>query len=273
MNTRPGAPGDHQEWTDSHCHLHLCEDEGASIAQLIRAAARAGVGSIVAVGIDVESSNRAITMAREYEGVFATAGVHPNSAADFGDAHVEKLDALLTKELVVGVGESGLDFYRDESPRPQQERAFRAHIELARAHDKALIIHTRDSTSGALDVLENASPPPRLVFHCWSGSEDELRRALDMGSFISLAGNASFKSAEDLRAKARRVPRDRLLVETDSPFLAPVPHRGRRNQPAFVADVGRAVSVARDEPAEAVAAATTSNARALFGLAHSPARG
>jgi TatD DNase family protein len=166
----------------------------------------------------------------------------------------------------VAVGESGLDFYRTGAPAEVQERAFADHIALAKERDKALVIHTRDSLDAALEMLERVGAPDRLVFHCWSGEPDRLRRALDTGAFISFAGNVSYPSADDLREAAGLVPGHRLLVETDSPFLAPVPRRGRPNEPANVAYVGAAVAEARNETVEDVAAITTSNAERLFGV-------
>jgi TatD DNase family protein len=165
---------------------------------------------------------------------------------------------------VRAVGETGLDFYRDWVEPDVQRRAFRDHIALAKRFDKALVIHTRDSIDGVLDELEAAGPPQRLVFHCWSGGDDALRRALALGSYVSFAGNVSFRSAEALRSAAAQVPPDRLLVETDSPYLAPVPHRGKPNEPALVTHVGEAVAAARGEEVETVARVTTANARTLL---------
>ena len=221
---------------------------------------------MVAIGIEVESSERALGLARRYEGVHASAGVHPNAAKAWDDAAHARIDELLQADEVVAVGESGLDFYREHTPHDIQRAAFRDHIALSKSHDKALVIHTRNSTTAAIEELENAGVPSSVIFHCWSGDKEELARALELGACISFAGNLSFKSAEDVRAAARLVPSDRLLVETDSPYLAPVPHRGRPNEPGFVALVGAAVAAARAEEETVVAGTTTSNARRLFGL-------
>ncbi|MGH2699666.1 MAG: TatD family hydrolase [Actinomycetota bacterium] len=252
-------------WFDSHCHLHLCEEK-TSLDDLLNRARSSGVEQIVAVGIEVDSSERALAIARANEGVYASAGVHPNEATTWNERARAHVDELLSHDEVVAVGETGLDFYRDRTPHEQQRSAFRAHIELAKRHHKTLVIHTRESITAAIEELERATPPERLIFHCWSGDADELTRALTLGAHVSFAGNVSFKSAENLRAVARLVPGDRLLVETDSPFLAPVPHRGRANEPALAAAVGKAVAEARGEDTAEVARVTTANARRIFGL-------
>jgi TatD DNase family protein len=251
------------EWFDSHCHLHLCEDDAP--LEAVVEAARAAATSMTTVGIDVGSSRRAVAIAAEF-GLWATAGVHPNDAADWNQDAARTIGSLLGNDRVVAVGETGLDFYRDRCPPEQQRRAFKDQIELAKRHGVALVIHTRASVDSAMDCLEEAGPPERFVFHCWSGTGVSLERALDLGAFVSFAGNVSFRSADDLRAAARDVPDNRLLVETDSPFLAPVPHRGRPNEPAFVQHVGRAVAQARGIDVGDLAATTTANARELYGL-------
>lgn len=250
-------------WFDSHCHLHLCETARAD--QLVEAAAVSGVTDLVTVGIDIASSRQAIQLAQD-ERVHAAIGLHPNSADGWDEQAATDIEELVAAPEVVAVGESGLDFYRDHATPANQERAFRDHITLAKRYDKALIIHTRSSIDPALDVLEGEGPPARFVFHCWSGDEAQLERALEAGAYISFAGNVSFKSAGDLRAAAAKVPRDRLLVETDSPYLTPEPHRGRPNEPGHVPLVGEAVAAARGEDAGTVARVTTGNARRFFGL-------
>jgi TatD DNase family protein len=253
-------------WFDSHCHLHLCEDN-VSLEELVSRARSNGVEQMVAIGIEIDSSERALAIAREHDGVYSSAGVHPNDATVWNEQARERADELLNRDEVVAVGETGLDFYRDSTPHDQQRAAFRDHIELAKRHRKPLVIHTRESITAAIEELENVDPPDHLIFHCWSGDSNELERALALGGHVSFAGNVSFKSAENLRAVAREVPPDRILVETDAPFLAPVPHRGKPNEPANVAWVGRAVADARGEDVAELARATTTNARRIFGLA------
>jgi TatD DNase family protein len=251
-------------WFDSHCHLHLVE-ESRPLDEVLAGARLAGVTELVTVGIDVNSSERAVELADE-TGVWACVGIHPSSADQLTSDARATLEAVVKKDRVVAVGETGLDFYREHADPQDQGRAFRAHIELAKAWDKALVIHTRASVDEALGQLWQEGPPERLVFHCWSGDEDQLLKALELGAFISFAGNISFKNAPNLRALAREVPSERLLVETDAPFLAPVPFRGRPNAPEHLPLVGASVAQARSQDIETVAARTTENARRLFGI-------
>ncbi|MDQ4145644.1 MAG: TatD family hydrolase, partial [Actinomycetota bacterium] len=232
--------------------------------ELVARAILYGVEDLVAIGIDVASSQTSARLAHEH-GIWFSAGVHPNSASEWDDRARDFMGTLLIDDRCVAVGETGLDFFRDHAAPEQQHAAFRAHIELSKRFEKALVIHTRESLVAALDVLEGEGPPARLVFHCWSGGAD-LDRALGLGACISFAGNVSFPSAQDLRDAAARVPADRLLVETDSPFLSPVPKRGRPNEPARVALVGAAVAAARGQDEDEVARLTTANARRLFGI-------
>lgn len=250
-------------WFDSHCHLHLCADND-SLDDIVGRAHAAGVLEMLTVGIDVPSSRRSVEIAERY-GTFAAVGLHPNSATEWDDGSEGALRDLLDNEHVVAVGESGLDFYRDHAPHGTQRTVFSAHIALAKEADKALVVHTRASVAAAIDQLRAEGPPEKLVFHCWSGDNEQLKAALDIGAYISFAGNVSFKSAQSLRDAATATPHDRLLVETDSPFLAPEPHRGKNNEPRNVSFVGLAIADARDTSSPAVAEQTVVNARTLFG--------
>ncbi len=249
-------------WFDSHCHLFDVEGDPAGA---IARAADAGVTDMLVCGTDLETSATAWQLTA-HPGVWAAAGLHPTSARDWNPELAAGLEGLLQRERVVAVGESGLDMYWDTSFLDVQQSVFEAHVAWAKRYDKALVVHTRSSVDEALDTLERVSPPERLVFHCWSGDRAQMERALDLGSFVSFAGNVTFKSAGRLRDLAAFVPEDRLLVETDSPYLAPVPHRGRPNEPAHVVLVGTAVAEARGEAVEAVAEATTRNAQALLAI-------
>ena len=255
-------------WTDSHCHIPyaLPSIGGASegVGEEVLAEARAaGVGRFVTVGTDAASSRAVLDVASRHDDVWATAGVHPHDAKD---ADLDAIEALLAEPRVVAVGECGLDYHYDHSPRDVQRRVFAAQVALASAHDLALVIHTRDAWDDTFDVLAAEGTPARTVFHCFTGGADEARRALDVGAVLSFSGIVTFKTAEDIRDAARLCPLDRLLVETDSPDLAPVPNRGKPNRPAWVPLVGAGVAAAKGLTTEAVEAATHSTAEQVFSL-------
>ena len=244
-------------WTDDHCHLP--DDDPASVVADARAA---GVERLVTVGTTLASSVAAIEAAHAFPEVWATAGVHPHDAKD----GIDGIEALLADERCVAVGECGLDYHYDHSPREVQRQAFADQIALAHAHDLALVIHTREAWAETFDILDTEGIPARTVFHCFTGDADDARAALDRGAYLSFSGIVSFKTAEDLRDAARVCPLDRLLVETDSPYLAPVPHRGKPNRPALVTVVGAAVAAARGDDVAAIAEATWANATTVYGL-------
>jgi TatD DNase family protein len=247
-------------WIDDHCHLEL---DPIRAAEQVRAATAAGVERMISVGCDVAQSAAYVDAARRHPGVvWATAGVHPHDAA----GGIGGLEALLAEEEVVAVGECGLDFFYDRSPRDVQRDVFAAQIAMAHAHDRALVIHTRDAWPETFDVLAAEGTPPRTVFHCFTGGPDEARRCLDLGAVLSFSGIVTFPSATDLQEAARLCPLERLLVETDSPYLAPVPHRGKRNTPAWVPVVGEAIAALRGIDPEAVAEATWATAESTYRL-------
>lgn len=248
-------------WFDSHCHLYSVDDPEEAMG---RARAEDVIGALV-LGTDEETSHQAVELTR-IDGVWAGAAVHPTSTEGWTAERIEAIGSIAADDRVAAIGESGIDLYWDKHYLDDQVAAFEAHIALSKTTGKALVIHTRDSVDVTLDVLERTGPPERLVFHCWSGPKDALARALGMGSFISFAGNVTFKNASDLRERAAEVPDDRLLVETDSPYLAPVPQRGKPNEPAYVRFTGEVVASARGQDVEAVAEMTTANARTIFQL-------
>jgi len=217
---------------------------------------------MVTVGTDVEHSRAAIDVAGSHEGVWATVGLHPHDAKN----GVEGIVPLLAEEKVVAVGECGLDYHYDHSPRDVQREAFAAQVGMARQRDLALVVHTRDAWDDTFSILESEGVPQRTIFHCFSGGSEEARRCLALGAWLSFSGIVTFKSADDIREAAALCPLDRLLVETDSPYLAPVPHRGRPNSPALVPLVGAAIAEARGVDAEVVEHASWTAAQAAFAL-------
>lgn len=251
-------------WTDAHCHIpHAAIDGRFELGEEAIAVARAaGVDRMIDIGTDVPSSIEAIAVAARHEGVWATAGVHPHDAG----GGIDGLEALLGAPWVVAVGECGLDLHYEHSPRKVQREVFAAQIALAHAHELALVIHTREAWDETFDILAAEGVPDRTVFHCFTGGEAEARRALDTGAVLSFSGIVTFPSAADVRAAAALCPLDRLTVETDAPYLAPVPHRGRTNEPALVPVVGAAVAAAKGVEVTEVEAASTVTATWLFRL-------
>jgi len=249
-------------WIDDHCHLDLTAEKGPSAEEAVAAAREAGVERLITVGTDVASSRVAIEVARGFDDVWATAGVHPHDAKDGW----EGLEALLAEPEVVAGGECGLDYHYDHSPRTEQHASFVAQIALAHAHDLALVVHTREAWEDTFAILAAEGVPERTVIHCFTGGPDEARRCLELGAHLSFSGIVTFKGAPEVREAVALCPLDRLLVETDSPFLAPVPHRGRPNQPANVTLVGHSVAEVLGVPVGDVAAATWANAARVYGL-------
>jgi TatD DNase family protein len=255
---------------DSHCHVAEPEFDDDRDAVLARAAA-AGVTTLVCVGATglVEDNARTLALVGRHGPVeiVATVGLHPHHARTGDDAAFAVLERLAGAPGVVALGETGLDFHYDFSPRDAQRAAFVRSVALARRLRLPLVVHVRTAYAEAADVLrgEQAGDVGGVI-HCFTGDRDDARRYLDLGFHVSIAGIVTFRNAETLRDAVRAVPADRLLVETDSPYLAPVPHRGRRNEPAWVRTVAESVAAVRGEPFEALAAATTVNARRVFRL-------
>jgi TatD DNase family protein len=247
---------------DTHAHLEMLEDLPGALAHM----REAGVERVVTIGTHLDSSGWAIRAAAQHDQVFAAVGIHPHDARDADEGSLERIAELAASDRVVGVGETGLDYHYDNSPRPDQRRAFAEHISIAKRVGKALIIHCRDAWEDIFDVLEREGAPDRVVFHCWSGSEESARCALALGAVISFSGTVTFKNATKLRGVAETMPLESMVVETDSPFLTPVPHRGKRNEPAHVRHVAEAIASVKGVEVEEVATATTKAAAALFGL-------
>ena len=262
MNGPNPEPSIQSGAVDSHCHLFLLEGDPAEAVEQARAA---GVDTLVCVGIDPESSRRSVALAETFPGVYATAGMHPHDASAFDARAGAEIEELLTHPRVVAVGECGLDFFRMRSPRPEQERALAAQLSLSKAYHLPLVIHVRDAWPEILRVLDEGSAE-RVVLHCFSGDAEIARGCADRGWFLSFAGNVTYPKNAHLREAAAAVPLERLLVETDSPFLAPQALRGRDNAPANLGHVVEALAEARGEEASELAGRTTANARRAFRL-------
>jgi TatD DNase family protein len=246
---------------DSHTHLDLCEP---SDAELVAAASAAGVVRMLTVGIDGASCRAALAAAEDFPQVYAAIGRHPNAAKGFDDADLAELRALAAHERCAAIGETGLDFYRESAPVEDQQRAFAAQIALARETGKPLVIHSRAADSETLAQLAAEADGVRVVMHCFS-MPDRLDECLQRGYAISFAGNVTYKSAGDLAQAAKLVPEERLLVETDAPYLTPQVVRKQRNEPAFVAHTLTFIAELRGVGVEQLGAAVERNAAAVFG--------
>jgi TatD DNase family protein len=247
---------------DTHTHLELCDPPDA---ELVATAAEAGVTRIVTVGTTGASGRAALQAAEDFPQVYAAIGRHPNEATGFDGADLAELQALVAHPKCVAIGETGLDYYRDYAPRADQERAFEAQIELARQTGKPLVIHTRAADEDTLRVLEQRAGGVRVILHCFSMA-DRLEQCLAHEDWwLSFAGNVTYPKSAPLREAALRVPIDRLLVETDAPFLSPQAVRGQPNQPANVVHTAKALAVERRVPYDELAAAIDRSAAGVFG--------
>jgi TatD DNase family protein len=259
---------------DSHCHL-AGEEFAADLDAVVKRARAAGLSGalvILAAG-DHAEAERAKTVKAAWDGVRFAVGIHPHQAAEHAgdlDRAISRLDADLTAHHAVAVGEIGLDYHYDFSPRDIQQDVFRRQLRLARARALPVIIHTREATDDTFALLGEEGVGLRVVFHCFTGGVEMARTALQIGASLSFAGIVTFPKAAELREVAQLVPADRLLVETDSPYLAPVPFRGKRNEPAFVASVVEALATVRGRTAAQIARETTANFSRLFGAASPP---
>ena len=245
---------------DTHAHLDAC---ALRPDELVARARDAGVRRIVTIGSGVDSCREALDIAAREPGVAAVLGIHPHQAGETGPADVAELRALLGRPGAVGVGETGLDYYRDYAPRERQRKLFREHALLAAELGKPLVVHTRAADEDTLAILGEA-PPAQVVLHCFS-SPDLLPEALARGYYVSFAGNVTYPNAVALRLAATQVPADRLLTETDSPYLAPQAHRGQTNEPAYVTHVLHALAAARDGEPSVLEDQIDENATRVFG--------
>ena len=253
---------------DSHAHIQG-DDYADEIETIIDRARHAGVEEIIVVGGagEMSSNTAAIALAESHPNLYATVGMHPHDAKEVGDQDLQKLKELTRNRKVIAVGESGLDYYYDHSPREVQRRVFAQFIRLARETALPIVVHERDAAQDAAQLLRSEGAGSlRGVIHCFTGDARAAREYLGLGFYLSFSGIITFKNAGALRQVAREAPLERILIETDSPYLTPVPYRGRRNEPAYVRFVAETVAQVKDISFDDVARVTTENVRNLFGI-------
>ena len=250
---------------DSHCHLDFPEF-ASDLDGVIERAVAAGVGGMVTISTRLREAERVAEVAHRSERITRTIGTHPHNAGEEADLGVNDILRHADDEDIVGIGEAGLDFHYDYAPRDVQERVFRNHITAARSSGLPLVIHARDADEAMEATLreEYAKGAFRFVLHCFSSGQELARTGVELGGYVSFSGIVTFKRSDELRALAAELPLDRILVETDAPYLAPVPHRGRTNEPAFTAHTARVVADAKSMPLEAFAEASRANTLRLF---------
>ncbi len=251
---------------DTHAHLDL-DDFNTDRDAVIERARAAGVEHIITIGIGLEECRRALDIARAYPFIHAAIGMHPHNASMLDLGALDFLEERARDPKVVALGEIGLDFYRNRSPRDEQVRAFRAQLDLAAALKLPVVIHDRDAHAETLQILREEKLPCGGVLHCFSGDTAMARACIDLGFLISMPGTVTFKNAATLHAVVTDIPLEHILIETDCPFLTPVPHRGKRNEPAYVRFVAEKIAELKKMSVEDVAASTSANACRLFGLA------
>jgi len=255
---------------DSHCHLDF-SDFAAEREAIIARARSAGVETMLTISTRLDEFGEVLAIAEAHDGIWCSVGAHPHEAKDHAALAPQQLVALTAHPKVVGIGETGLDFHYDLSPRDIQEQVFRAHIAASHKTGLPLVIHARDADREVAQILDEERPPPG-VMHCFSSGRTLADAALALGFYISISGIVTFRNAEELRAIVRNLPLDRLLVETDAPYLAPVPYRGKRNEPAFVAATAAAVAGLKGIELQHLAEMTSANFFRLFGKASAPAQ-
>lgn len=264
------------EIIDSHAHLEFAQFDGDRDAMLDRARA-AGVQTLLAIGSGtgpLERLDAAIPFAEQHDWIYATVGIHPHDASAATDEHFVTLDELARNPRVIALGELGLDYYYDHSPRDVQQQVFRRQLAQAAAAKLPVVIHCRDAWDDCLAILDQDWRPTGLggIFHCFTGTLEEARRGMDMGFMISFAGNVTYPKMQHLRDVSRQIPLEKILTETDSPFLPPQRQRGKRNEPAFVVQVAEALANVRDLAPEEVAATAATNFRRFFQLSAANSR-
>lgn len=255
---------------DSHAHIDFPQFADDREAMLERAR-EAGVGTLLAIGTGPgpEKLDAAIPFAEQHDWIYTSVGIHPHEAKEVTPQHLDELARLAQHPKVIAWGEIGLDYFYDHSPRDVQATVFRSQMELAREAKLPIIIHCRDAWDDCLALIERHWRPTGLagILHCFTGTLDHAKRGLELGFLISFAGNSTYPKTQNIRDVAKEIPLDRMLIETDSPFLAPQPYRGKRNEPAYVAEVAKTLATVRNLAPEEIAAATAANFRRLFRIA------
>ncbi|MEU8797973.1 TatD family hydrolase [Spirillospora sp. NPDC048819] len=247
---------------DSHCHLDIVD---TPVQEQLRSAKAAGVARIVTIGCDLPSSRFAVEAAGEFDEVYAAVAIHPNETTGVSAAVLDDVERLAAHPKVRAIGETGLDYYRDWAPKDDQHRAFRAHIAIAKRTGKALVIHDRDAHDDVLGVLSEEGAPDKVVFHCYSGDAAMAEICVEHGYVMSFAGNVTFKNAEPLREALKAAPLDLLLVETDAPFLTPIPHRGKPNASYLIPHTVRAMAEVKGVDVAELCTAIAANGERVFG--------
>ena len=254
---------------DSHAHVDVSDFDADRGEMLVRAQS-AGVGIVLAIGNgpELDKLGAAVSYAEQHDWIYASMGIHPHDAKQATDAHYQELDRLARHPRAIAWGEIGLDYHYDHSPRNIQVSVFRHQLEQARSANIPIVIHCREAWPDCLKILDEDWRSSALggILHCFGGTIEEARHGMEMGFLVSFAGNVSYPKAQNLRDVAKEIPLDHLLIETDSPFLAPLPYRGKRNEPAYVAEVARTIANVRNLAPEEVARATAGNFRSFFGL-------
>lgn len=250
---------------DSHAHLN---DKRFDLDRdyLIENLKNNGIELVVNVGADMESSRASVDLAQKYEAIYAAVGIHPHSATEMNEETLKEIEELSKGEKVVAIGEIGLDYYYDNSPRDIQRECFRTQIRLAKKLDMPIVVHTRDADADTLEILKEEKEGLRGVIHCFSSDRAQMKEYLDLGFFIAFGGPVTFKKTDELKEAAKIVPLEKLLVETDAPYLAPMPYRGKRNEPIFVKETAALIANLKGLMLDDLALQTVTNTKEIFGI-------
>lgn len=250
---------------DSHAHLN---DERFDLDReyLIKNFKKNGIELVVNVGADMESSRASVELAENYENIYAAVGIHPHSATELNQANLLEIEEMAGGEKIVAIGEIGLDYFYDNSPRDIQRQAFREQIRLAKRLDMPIVVHTRDADADTLEILKEEREGLKGVIHCFSSDRAQMEEYLDLGFFIAFGGPVTFKKTDELKEAAKIVPLEKLLVETDAPYLAPMPYRGKRNEPIFVKETAALIANLKGIMLDDLALQTVKNTKEIFGI-------